>query len=283
VGDEPSIGPRINRRRKDAHGRARGGWAGRPGLGAGDFLTMNADSTYPASKAGWEVSAVRWLEREGYNVAYTTDLDTHEDLGRYASRKAFLSFGHDEYWSKQMRDNAELLRDRGVGMGFFNGNSVYWVVRFEPDARRRANRTMVAFKDAALRDDPYATDGNVANDGEVTVKFRESPVNRPESSLLGVWSGEDAINADLVVSDASQWPFAGTGLVNGPRLPGLVGYEVDLRGPTTPANAVLLAHSPFTSRWNASGYADMITYVAPSGATVFAAGTRRAAITSARP
>ena len=243
--------------------------AGRSGVGAGDFLTMNADSTYPASKAGWEYNMVRWLEREGYDVTYATDVDAHEDLGRFASRRALLSVGHDEYWSGAERTNLELLRDRGVGLAVFAGDVGVYQVRYEPDALGRASRTMVSYKAAAQTEDPDALDGDAGNDGLVTGKFREPPVNRPEAALVGVESTQDAIDADVVVTDAAQWPFAGTGLTNGARLVGLLGYEVRARAAATPASAVTLAHSPYTSRWNISGHADMLTYVAPSGATVF--------------
>lgn len=97
----------------------------RSGVGAGDFLTMNADSVYPASKAGWEYNMVRWLDKEGYDVTYASNLDTHEDRSRLSGRKAFLSAGHDEYWSWEMRDNVEALRNAGVNLAFFSANTAH--------------------------------------------------------------------------------------------------------------------------------------------------------------
>ena len=50
------------------------------GNGAGDFLTNNAvPPTDASSPAGWEYNMVRWLEREGYDVSYSTNIDTHSD------------------------------------------------------------------------------------------------------------------------------------------------------------------------------------------------------------
>src|SRR6266850_975931 len=46
----------------------------------------------------WEAYFVRWLERSGYDVKYSTDLDTHENSARLLESKAFLSVGHDGYW-----------------------------------------------------------------------------------------------------------------------------------------------------------------------------------------
>ena len=44
--------------------------------------------------------------------------------------KAFLSVGHDEYWSREMFDNVVEARDAGMSIGFFSGNSVYWEIEF---------------------------------------------------------------------------------------------------------------------------------------------------------
>jgi hypothetical protein len=41
----------------------------------------------------------------------------------------FLSVGHDEYWSKPMRDAAEQARDAGVHLAFVEANAIYWQVR----------------------------------------------------------------------------------------------------------------------------------------------------------
>ena len=77
---------------------------------------------------------LRWLEREGYDLAYCTNLDTHAAQPTPALHKAWLSIGHDEYWTREMRDHVEAARDDGVHLGFFSANSAYWQVRLEPSA-----------------------------------------------------------------------------------------------------------------------------------------------------
>ncbi len=80
------------------------------GVGAGEFLTnLQPDSETEAG--GWEYNMVRFLEREGYDVSYGTDLDTHENGNLLLAHKGYLSVGHDEYWSWEMRQNVEAARD----------------------------------------------------------------------------------------------------------------------------------------------------------------------------
>jgi hypothetical protein len=47
----------------------------------------------------WESRMLRFLEREGYDVTYATDIDSHERGELLTMHKGFLSVGHDEYWS----------------------------------------------------------------------------------------------------------------------------------------------------------------------------------------
>jgi hypothetical protein len=76
------------------------------------------------------------------------------------------------------------------------------------------------------------------------------------------------VNADLVVSDAANWVYAGTGLQNGDHLPGLVGYEIDRMFGNAPSGTARIAHSSA-----GSDFSDMTVYTAASGATVFATGS----------
>ena len=51
-----------------------------------------------------EVNFIRWMEASGYDVSYTTDVDTHANGSVLLNYKGILSMGHDEYWSKPMYD-----------------------------------------------------------------------------------------------------------------------------------------------------------------------------------
>jgi hypothetical protein len=250
------------------------------GMGAGEFLT-NFQPKRRTSSGAWEYNMVRWLEREGYDVAYSTDIDTHNNTivgnGKpmLEMHKAFLTVGHDEYWSWQMRQNVQAARDRGVNLGFFAANVCYWQIRFEPSLiTHQINRTIVGYKESAILD-PFARDRNLANDYLITTMWRNQPVNRPEDALIGMMYETFQVNSDIVVdATGPHWLLAGTQLdpTHHLRLVGLLGYEVDRIFNHAPPNTIRLAHSSFKYK-SGNRYSDMTLYTAPSGAMVFATGS----------
>jgi len=227
------------------------------------------DDSYGVGSFSWEQNMLTWLEREGYDVSYATNVDVDADSNLLLNHKAFLSVGHDEYWTWAMRDNVERARDSGINLGFFSGNTSYWQVRYEPSTvNNQPARTIVGYKEA-WKQDPITPDYLKTNE------FRYAPVNRPEDTMIGVMFVTQA-RPVMVIEDASSWVFTGTGLQNGDRLTkadgtSFLGYEVDAMGPTSPANVQRLAHSPANSR--EANFSDMTVYRAPSGATVFATGS----------
>src|SRR5207249_10094054 len=95
-----------------------------------------------------EYPMIRWLEANGYNVSYTTDVDSDRLGGEILEHKVFLSVGHDEYWSGGQRANVEAARNAGVNLAFFSGNEVFWKTRWETsiDGSGTASRTRVRDK-----------------------------------------------------------------------------------------------------------------------------------------
>lgn len=237
--------------------------------GAGDFLH-------------WELYFIRWLERNGYDVTYTTDVDTHMAGASLLQHKAVLSVGHAEYWSHEMRQAFEAARDRGVSLAFFGANAVYSQVRFEPSPVTTVpNRVLVAYKDASL--DPVNNPAYIGyNPSLTTVPFRSAPLNNPEQSLLGIMFA-DYFNADnpalaYVVQNSTNWVYTGTGLADGSSIPGVLGYELDQyfsNAPSPvadPTTYVLLSNSPFNGV-HGMNFGNSSISEAPSGAWVFCAGT----------
>ena len=105
---------------------------------------------------------IRWLEANGYNVSYSTGVDT-DRRGRpcLTNHKVFLSVGHDEYWSGPQRANVESARNAGVHLAFFSGNEVFWKTRWENsiDGSATPYRTLVCYKEthADAKIDPTST------------------------------------------------------------------------------------------------------------------------------
>ena len=267
------------------------------GVGAGDFLTHDWDevtirNTGNTAIAGWEYSMIRWMEREGYDVSYCTDLDSHEDGSRLLHHRAFLSVGHDEYWSREMRLHVEAAQAQGIHLGFFGANYCFWQVRFESNAAGQTNRVMVGYKnEVGIRpspDDPLAgtllatfTFENLYT--QPTSVGRVTPGDWPEEALAGgSWRGDSA-NSALQIGNTNHWVFAGAGLSPGDRLPGLVGYEFNFNARGLPEGRLLLARSPashadggrahFFVPEDRDAYSDMTLATGTNGAVVFNAGT----------
>jgi len=64
----------------------------------------------------WERNMVRWMESQGYDISYVTNLDVHTNPKLLRQHKVFLSVGHDEYWSMEQRNGVEQARDAGVNL-----------------------------------------------------------------------------------------------------------------------------------------------------------------------
>ncbi len=211
----------------------------------------------------WEVQLARFLEREGYDVTYTTDVDVARDPSQLLHHELDITAGHDEYWSREQRDGYEAARDAGVDLAFMGANTSFWQVRYED-----GYRTIVGYKDSAP--DPFA------DRTRTTVQFRKLDAPRPECTLLGVQSHGGLSRGqpiDYTVQPASlshPW-YRGTGFAAGDKLTGLVGYEWDGLDPgcDEPGRTVFFAYE--TEKHGND--ADATVYTAPSGARVFAAGS----------
>jgi hypothetical protein len=214
----------------------------------------------------WEYPLVRFLERGGWDVSYATDDDVDADPSILLGHQLDMVAGHDEYWTKVMRDAWEAARAGGVNLAFMGANTGFWQVRYE-DARR----TLVGYK---YFPDPYP------DPSDWTTQFRNLNPPRPECELFGVQFEGDVLlhqNWDLVADPAvahDPW-FAGTGLTPGSILAGLGGSETDsiVPGCHVPPVTPLLSYSgpPFPNGTPAAQ--DTVRYTACSGAEVFSAGS----------
>ncbi len=210
-----------------------------------------------ADVGGYEYPFIRWLEKNGYEVAYCTDEDLDRDPAIAMGRKVITFSGHEEYTSRPMYDAALAARDAGANFLFLSGDTWSWQVRFEPGNGGPRN-TIVGYKESWVRDPMQREAYSLQTAGkieEAKAKYRlvsrgwknlqYDPAagideRRPGMLLTGVQSAgiiRDAAGspmhgglypwADFVVTDPTFWFFEGTGLKAGDKIANVFGYEVD--------------------------------------------------------
>ena len=117
-------------------------------------VKVSYDRPYEQPRSGhrdWytriDYPTVYWLEREGYDVAYQSNVDMERNGARVHNHRAYISPAHDEYYSAAMRSALEQARDAGVDLFFTGANEIYWKIRFEnspqsggPTASRSSTR-----------------------------------------------------------------------------------------------------------------------------------------------
>jgi hypothetical protein len=242
-----------------------------------------------------EYPMIRWLERNGYDLTYITGVDADRRGNLIRNHRAFLSVGHDEYWSGQQRANVEAAREAGVHLAFFSGNEVFWKTRWEPsiDGSSTAYRTLVTYKEtlAGAKIDPTPTWTGTWRDPRFSPP---SDGGRPENALTGtIFVVNDMPGQAMTVPEQfSRLRFwRNTSIANlapgqTATLPtGVLGYEWNIdadngfRPPglfqlssTTISGAPVL--QDFGSSYAPGTATHALTmYRAPSGALVFGAGT----------
>jgi hypothetical protein len=232
------------------------------GTGAGEFLTnlQPGDEDYDISSAGFDINMVRWIERQGLDVGYMTSLDLHQRPRLLERARAFVSMGHDEYYSSAMRQNLVDRLSTGLNVGFFSSNEMYWRIRFEPSPTDPGtpDRIIVCYKNG---DDP------VHDESLTTGRFRQ--LGQPEAAIIGSQYVFDPVESYIQIAAPRHWLLAGASAHLGQRLDGLLGYEVNaVDGRSSPSNVQVIARTD-----NGNWSSDMTYYVGQSGAQVFSTGT----------
>ena len=168
----------------------------------------------------WEMDFIRWIEQSGYDVTYSTNIDTHANGAELLNHRAFLSVGHDEYWTKEMRDAVELARDSGVSLGLLRGQYVVHADTFRILLDRRAEPRRRRIP--GLSRGPTRTRCRDRRPREISAG---SAV--PEQTMIGIQFNFSSPQVDYVVTNSSHWVYAGTGFHDGDHVAGIVGYEAD--------------------------------------------------------
>jgi hypothetical protein len=187
-----------------------------------------------------------WLEKEGYDVTYISNVDTHADGAGLLRAKAFLSVGHDEYWTERMFENVTKARDAGVSLAFLSGNSISGVVELLPASDGRPNRVM----------------------------RRAGRGFKGEQELMGATSYGVGF-ADWTNDNPEHWAFEGTNMKKGDRVAQLVGWEYHGAPLGSHPGLVVLSEGPVyaANGGKLTGTYATTLYTARRGNLVFNAGT----------
>ena len=242
----------------------------------------------------YEFPMIKFLERNGYDVSYTTDLDSDRRGALIQQHQVFLTAGHDEYWSGQQRANVLAARNAGVNMAFFAGNDMYWKTRWEPaiDGSGTANRTLVCYKETW---DDAKIDPTAAWTGTWRDPRFSPPADGgvPENALVGTAYMSNFTDLAVQVSSAEGklrlWRNSGLSTLpsgsTATLAPHSIGYESneDLDNGFRPPGLIRLSTTTGPTPQYLRDFGSTVTpgttthhltmYKAASGARVFSAGT----------
>ena len=221
-------------------------------VGSGEFLL-------------WEFPLSYWIEQEGYDVSYISNLDTHKDGPGLQRAKGFISVGHDEYWTLEMYENVRAARDAGVNLAFLCGNSVWGVIPLMSSSVEQEHR-VIRREGKFLGEELY----------QLLQESRGHQLDFPAgpSGALLMGGRTAGIGGGAWTCTRPQhWLYEGTGMKAGDSIPGLVGWEwhgaadMDLPGMEVVAEGPML---PDNGRY--SPHAGTV-YDGPKGNFVFNTGT----------
>jgi hypothetical protein len=234
-----------------------------------------------------DVAMVRFLERYGYPVSYTTSQSVDEDPAQLAGHRALIDFGHSEYWSERQEVGFARARNSGTSLLFFGSDTLAWRIRYARASRAAGDpgapdRTIIGYKQFAALDPgrseptgPFpgggATLTGSAYLGCITPRLREpgAPVYR-----YYPWIPRAGLRP--------SWLFAHTGITAATSIPGIVGYELDASTSASPPNTQVIGSGFASCMAGARDIARLASveplaqttlYRASTGALVFNTGT----------
>jgi hypothetical protein len=245
---------------------------------------------------GVEHAAIRWLEKNGYDVTYIAGVDADRYGPLLLNHKIYMDCGHDEYWSGNQRANVEAAREHGVHLVFMSGNEAYWKTRFEPsiDPSRTAHRSLICYKEtrANAKIDPSPSWTGTWRDPRFSPP---SDGGRPENALTGTIFAVDSYRSDAITIpyELTKLRFWRNSALAAATQPGqtaslvknVLGYEWDASpdngfmpagliflSVTTLSVDTLLLDYGSTTGWGSATH-HLTLYRHKSGAIVFGAGT----------
>lgn len=212
----------------------------------------------------WEFPLVYWLESQGLDVSYASNLDLHADAAALGRASGLVSVGHDEYYSLAMFFGLKQAIADGLSVAFLSGNTCCGLIDVEPSSDGRPNRIIGRIDRFGPRDE---------KSDATFVKMNTLPRRAPnEATLIGGRStGPIMGGAPWTCVKPEHWVFEGTGMKAGDGVPGLVGWEFH-GDPAALPGLEVVAGGPTEGPAGPSRYAATV-YPGPRGNFVFNAAT----------
>ena len=220
-------------------------------FGSGEYLSFEFPMAY-------------FLEKHGYDVTYCSNSDMITP-DRGLKCKSFLSVGHDEYWDIRQYRSVEKMRDQGVSLLFFSGNSICWVSPFTPNSTGMENRRI-------FRGGPYGGDYKYAVGREE--KHGPFPERGPDEGYLMGVRNISPVNGggDWQIKAPDHWIFENTKVRKGDKIPGLIGWEYHGDPPDIPGLEIVAEGIAWQGGDNPQTWSSVI-YPGPKNNFVFNAST----------
>jgi hypothetical protein len=183
------------------------------------------------SLAGWasyERPFLQWAEANGYRFDVFTQDELHDDPQLLKDYPCTVFVGHDEYWSRDMRDAVDAYVDGGGRVARFAGNFL-WQIRLE-----RASQMQIAYKYDARRLDPEAGTSRMTSAWEDPIIDHPGAKTFGVNALRGIYAAFGGMASRAArgfnVFRPEHWAFAGTGLGYADMFgdeASIFGYEMD--------------------------------------------------------
>lgn len=202
----------------------------RPGYPHMDYARANGISKKYAS-SGWaafERPFALWCEDQGIALDYFTQHDLHADPRLLDGYPRAVIVGHDEYWTREMRDHLDGWLDRGGQLARFGGN-FFWQTRLSADLT-----TQTCYKTRAEAEDPMGATDRLTSYWDHPQAGRPAVATMGLTGSMGVYAGWSRCAAHgaggFTLYRPEHWSLKGTGLGYGDVLGAaskIFGYEVD--------------------------------------------------------
>ena len=203
----------------------------------------------------WEFPLAYWMESQGYDVSYISNLDTHRDPQRLLRSRGFLSVGHDEYWTIEMFRNLQNAVAAGVNVGFFSGDAVFGKILLDAGDR--------AFERVGVFGPPQGT----REFNAISTLPHERPYG---NELMGAHSTGDVVGTyPWICTTPGHWVYEGTGMQQDEQIPGVIGWEFHGDPAPIPGLEIIATGPPGAGR---NTYTATV-YPGPRGNFVFNAAT----------